>query len=98
MVNFPAKDPTVVGRVKAIALGEPLLNRTFLAHVYFGSRTVASAKFRGPAQTAGGIMNAFAILLRTHRCLKIGQTIKCAGNPYCRKIGRVEAEEINSRL
>src|SRR5580700_4843071 len=98
MVNFPAKDLVLIGRVKAIALGEPMLKRTFLAQAYFGSRTVASVKFRGTAQTARGIMNAFAILLRTHRCLKIGQMIKPAGSPDCRKIGRVEAEEINSRL
>src|SRR6202042_2218205 len=98
MVNFPAKDLIIAGRVKAIALGEPMLNRTFLAQAYCGSRTVAAAKFRGTAQTARGIMNAFAILLRTHRCLKIGQMIKRAGSPDCRKIGCVEAEEINSRL
>src|ERR1700675_4434389 len=43
-------------------------------------------------------MNAFAHLLRTHRCLKIGQMIERAGSPDCRTIGRVEAEEINSRF
>src|SRR6202041_535625 len=43
-------------------------------------------------------MNAFANLLRTHRCLERRQMIKRAGSPDCRKIGRVEAKEINSRL
>src|ERR1019366_247018 len=101
MVNLASIKPFAAEGIKAIALGEEVLDRARPCMEAVRCGAVGAAQFRGlgsvlPRRHVFELRPASSFHL--HGSLPIWQTIKDACSPDRRQIAGIKAEEINTRL
>src|ERR1039458_8193887 len=101
MVNLTSVEPFAAERVKAITLGEEVLDRARPCMEAVRCRAVGATEFRrlGSVLPLGNVFELRpASSFPLHGSLPIWQTIKDACSPDRRQIAGIKAEEINTRL
>ena len=81
--------------VKAVALGQPMLNTSGLRKCHRCDRTIPAAKFRCGALSHGTVDDCLAFLFHLHVREKIWEAIERHGGRHGQPARRIQAEEID---
>src|SRR5690242_6110197 len=98
MVDLAAIYLVLVGGVKAIASGEPVGERFFVRELNGSDGPIGGAKLSLAVAAFRAIKNRIVSSYGLHCGVEIRQMKEFARCPYGRKIGGVEAEEVNAGL